>query len=150
MRKILILLLAMVVLASSIPTYATELSVDSQTAQSTVYCLVESSFCVIIPKNIDCSLPFQLTADSMNLRDGEQVNVYLNGGTHVTLSNDSGETLDAVFTANGYESEHVGAFTSGQLQSSIDVLCQPSYDTIPRAGIYKGTVEFIVRVETSA
>lgn len=147
MKKVLLLLMVMVMLISSVPTYAAELTADSQTAQSTVFYLVESTFCVIIPKNIDANRPFRLTAENMNLRAGEQVNVYLSSGNYITLTNDAGETLNAVFTANGQESDRVGSFIAEQLVSTIDILCQPTYETTPRAGTYRGTVEFVVRVE---
>ncbi len=149
MKKVLLLLTVMILLVSGVTAYAAELTADSQTAQSTVYCLINSTFSVVIPKNIDCNAPFKLTAGSMNLRPGEQVNVYLNNGTSVALTNENSETINAVFTANGQETNHVGAFGSEQLESSIEVTCTPSYDTTPRAGTYKGTVEFIVKVEAA-
>ncbi len=148
MKKVLILLTALAMVLTSVPCYATQVFGDGEVAQSTVYCTIESSFCVVIPQTIDCMNSFRFTAEYINIRDSQQVNVYLNGGPRVPLTNDNGETVDVEFVADGRaESTLLGSFAKDMLESSIMVHCQPRFTSDTKAGDYSGTVEFVVKLE---
>lgn len=150
MKKFISLFLAIVLtLSMSVTAFAADASLphDGATGQSTVTYRVESSFCVIIPETLDGMNGFQLTADFMNITESEKVCVYVNSDDgKFTLTNESGDTMEASFNTSGANGA-IGIFTKGQTQSDVYCCVMPSDDTIPKAGEYSGTVEFIVRLE---
>ena len=146
-NRILLLLMVLSLLAVSAPCYATQIHSESETAQSTVYYTVESSFCVVIPTAIYGDTAFQMTADYINILNSQQVNVYLNGENRIPLTNENGDTMNIMFVVDGTETARLASFATGQLESGIYVSCQPCFDSTPKAGNYSGTAEFIVRLE---
>lgn len=151
MKKIISLFLAIVLtLSMSVTAFAADMMLphDEATGRGTVTYRVESSFCVIIPETMDGVNGFNLTADFMNITESEKVCVYVNSDDgKFTLTNESGDTMTASFNTSGGENGAVGIFTKGQTQSDVYCCVMPSDDTIPKAGEYSGTVEFIVRLE---
>lgn len=153
MKKFISLFLAIVLtLSMSVTAFAADMMLphDGATGSSTVTYRVESSFCVIIPETMDGNNGFSLTADFMNITESEKVCVYVNSENgKFTLTNESGDTMEANIYTN-HSSGYIGSFVKGQTTSDVVCYVQPSGDTIPKAGEYSGTVEFIVKLESNS
>ena len=144
MKKLIACLLSAVMLLSMSATVFADVSENGGVGQSTVTYTANSWFCVVIPETISADDGFQLSASTMNIRDTEQVNVYIDGENSIEMTNASCETFNLQFNLTN---NHVAEFLKGQTLSNIYVSAQPIEGTMPIAGDYTGTVQFVVRLE---
>ena len=145
MKKLIACLLSAVMLLSMNATvFAADISENGGTGQATVTYTANSWFCVVIPETISADDTFQLSASEMNIRDTEQVNVYIDGENSILMTNTTGETFNLQFNLTN---DHVAEFLKGQTLSNIYVGAQPIEGAMPAAGDYTGTVQFVVRLE---
>lgn len=148
MKKVLsLLLVAVLMLTSSVTAFAEALPHDGATGQSTLTYTVDNSFCVIIPETLDGFNGFQLTADYVKITESLELNVYVNGDEEIAMTNQDGDTMNVRFNTSANDGSTIATFVKGQTTSDIFCTVQPCDDQIPEAGDYTGTVEFIVRLE---
>ena len=151
MKKILCCLLTVAILLSlSTTAFAadSQIAEDGLSSTSTINYVVDDSYIIIIPESINANYEYTFTADMMRISDNHQVNVYcteLKDGGYITLTNDSGETVD--FTFNNMQGANcVAAFTKGQTTSSFSIFGGVVNDFDKSAGSYTGTATFTVRL----
>ncbi len=147
MKKIVsILLSAILMLTLAVPAFASELSEDSTSAQSTMTYSVEGGYIIVIPETIDIQSGFSLTASRLNIARDKQVNVYLNSiqDDYITFTSEQGDTIDVHIT--GHDSDNrVAVFTD---LPTTDYVISGYIDehamSAARVGEYTATVEFTV------
>lgn len=144
-KTIIICALVLALVSIAIVGYAdTELSAEFSIAEAVVIAEEPSSFCVLIPSTIYVGENVTLTAEFINIRDNEQVNVIvnnLNDQNSITLTSEDGSTMPVYFSGNG---NNAGTFiNNGELTSTHFFHFRSEGG---RAGSYSGTAEFTVNI----
>ncbi len=148
MKKLVIICALVCALVSiAIVGYAdTELSAEFSLAEAVVIAEEPSSFCINIPSTIYVGENITLTAQFINIRDNEQVNVILNNlddQNSITLTSEDGSTMPVYFSGSG---NNAGTFiNNGELTSTHFFHFRSEGG---RAGSYSGTAEFTVNIST--
>lgn len=117
---------------------------SGDTASSTVTYQVNSNYCITIPETIDAFNGFELTADYMNIKEDEQVNVSICGDNLIGMTNEYGDSFDLMLNTIG--NGRVAKFVKNQTTSDT-ISGYPKEMGMFPAGTYTGTVVFVVSLE---
>ena len=146
MKKLILSCIIILALVSFTITGLADMEVfdESTVIQATVIAEEPSSFCVLIPSTIYVGQDVTLTAELINIRETEQVNVVinnLNDNNCIQLYSEDGASIYASFYGIGH---NAGTFTTNdELRSSHSFHFQSEGG---HAGTYSGTAEFTVNI----
>ena len=152
MKKILALFLSVVlILSMSVTAFATEVTSDSQVAQSTLSYTEPSTYTVIIPETmyVSTGASLQFEAKYLNILETEQIvirctNLDENGA--IALTNESGDSINVHFGVN--DGSDICYRINWDKTVAYDVTIRMgSTGTVLPAGDYTGIAEFTVSVE---
>lgn len=142
MKKLICLLMVIVLAAcATIPMISAEsiLNNDSDSAQSSISYNVASSYEVIIPEWINANEGYVFTASSMNLREDEELQIYVEDYNALHVENQNGVQMG--ITINADNDGLVGTFRNGDTNSRMGMTVDADTYGKP-AGDYTGTVSF--------
>lgn len=144
MRRILPVILAVMLLVTTTCCFAEQYISESVSFGSSLLVFEEpSTYCIKIPATIYQDETVTLTAEFVNVRDNEQVNIdvsNLDENHCITLTSEDGNTMKALYDG---DTGHAGVFTNDcNLVSTTSFHFQSNGGN--KAGSYSGTVEFTV------
>ena len=143
MKKIAIALVIIIVMSNIVS--ANELNISGATAQTTVYCHIESQYCVMIPETVVVGNNYTFSAATMDLCEGERVEVTVEGiADDGTFSMQSGQKqmIAKVYSGAGEitPGQAVAFFENGQFETMDYMQIVPI--SSDGAGDYYGTITF--------
>lgn len=157
MKKFISLALALIMTCTLGTTaFAAEITNDTeqQSAQSEIVYNLDTSYCIMIPEQIDLTLgSYTFEAGYINLSETEQVAVRMSGVDEVSflsLHNEKGDELKCGVSYDGSSIAHnyvVAVFTDSVTANGALQINPQVYGTANRTGQYSGTFEFTVSVE---
>ena len=142
LKKLICLLMALAVVVVCIPVVSasTTLTVaGGEPGQAELIYSVESSYEVVIPESIGLNQPYTFEATKMNLRDDEQLNIFVGNYDALALTNSSGIQIGVTLNADNHGI--VGSFYNGDTASRIQMIANADTYDKP-AGDYTGTATF--------
>lgn len=136
MKRLITIALALLMLcAASVTIYA---EANNWGGSAPAGYMVMSDYAINIPEFIDLNQEYRFTADYLNIRPDEQVDVCVTNLTGGCLTMTDGNGRTASVRIAGVQGDKIAIFTD-YLESIIGFWGE--VDT-PRAGEYTGTVEF--------
>ncbi len=157
MKKFISLALSLVLVCSLGTTaFAAEITNDTeqQSAQSELVYNLDTSYCIMIPEQIDASTgAYTFEAGYINVSEAEQVTVRMSGVDEVSclsLYNENGDELRCGVSYNNSTITHnyvVAEFTDSVMANGALQINPQLYGTAHRTGAYSGIFEFTVSVE---